>query len=111
MQLRPQTLCFPDPSYAVFKRNTVLERSYDVPSNISREEASKILVQQQREADALLKTQFEVCKKNMGEQLKYMGTSTVVRDIDFITKKLEGEDALMCESFCLPCVFLADLSQ
>ncbi|KAF7790649.1 hypothetical protein EIP86_001605 [Pleurotus ostreatoroseus] len=81
--------------YAVFKRNTVLERSYDVPSNISREEARKILVQQQREADALLKTQFEVCKKNMGEQLKNMGTSTVVRDIDFITKKLEGEDALI----------------
>ena len=31
----------------------------------------------------------------MGEQLRYMGTSTVVRDIDFITTALEGPDALM----------------
>lgn len=31
----------------------------------------------------------------MGDGLRYMGTSTVVRDIDFITKLLDGEDALM----------------
>ena len=31
----------------------------------------------------------------MGNQLKYMGTTTIVRDIDFITRTLEGEDALM----------------
>lgn len=31
----------------------------------------------------------------MGDQLKYMGTSTVARDIDYITTLLEGQDALM----------------
>lgn len=78
---------------------------------MSREEARTTLVQQQREADALLKTQFEVCKKNMGDQLRYMGTATVVRDIDFITRKLEGEDALMCATFRLLFVYLANASQ
>lgn len=78
---------------------------------MSREEARTTLVQQQREADALLKTQFEVCKKNMGDQLRYMGTATVVRDIDFITRKLEGEDALMCATFRLLFGCLANASQ
>ena len=53
-----------------------------------------ILVQQ-REMDALLKTIFEVCDQTMGDRLKYMGTATVVRDIDFMAKALDGEDALM----------------
>lgn len=78
---------------------------------MSRQDARQTLVQQQREADALLKTQFEVCKKNMGDQLRYMGTATVVRDIDFITRKLEGEDALMCEPFTPLFDYLANTSQ
>ena len=63
---------------------------------MSREEARTLLVQQQRNADALLKTQFALCNKTMGEQIRYMGTSTVVRDMDFMTQAIEGEDALMC---------------
>ena len=47
------------------------------------------------EADALYRTQFEICRATMHEQLKYMGTSTVVRDIDYITTQLEGPEALM----------------
>lgn len=49
----------------------------------------------QKEADALLKVQFDVCKETMGDQLRYMGTATVVRDLDFMTRILYGEDALM----------------
>ncbi|THG99485.1 hypothetical protein EW026_g2874 [Hermanssonia centrifuga] len=62
---------------------------------MSRKESRKLLIAQQREADVLYKTQFEVCDKTMGDLLRYMGTSTVVRDIDFITTQLEGEDALI----------------
>lgn len=92
----PATKCFPGPTtYSDFKRNTVLARSYDLASNASVEETRRRLIAQQKEADALLKTQFEVCAEAMGDSLKYMGTSTVVRDLDFITKALEGEDALM----------------
>ena len=47
------------------------------------------------EADALYRTQFEICRSTMRDQLKYMGTSTVVRDIDYITAQLEGPEALM----------------
>ena len=31
----------------------------------------------------------------MGDAIKYMGTSTVARDIDYLTTLLDGEDALM----------------
>jgi hypothetical protein len=58
-------------------------------------DARKSLIAQHREAEALYQTQFEVCAKTMGDQLKYMGTSTVVRDMDYITAQLEGPDALM----------------
>ena len=33
----------------------------------------------------------------MGETIRYMGTTSVVRDIDFIFKTLEGEDGKMCD--------------
>lgn len=41
------------------------------------------------------KTQFSVCQKVLGDELKYMGTTTVARDMEFITTKLDGENALM----------------
>ncbi|PSR71557.1 hypothetical protein PHLCEN_2v12566 [Hermanssonia centrifuga] len=96
LYLRPKTTCFTGgTNYADFQKNTILARSYEIASNMSRKESRKLLIAQQREADALYKTQFEVCDKTMGDLLRYMGTSTVVRDIDFITTQLEGEDALM----------------
>lgn len=53
------------------------------------------MLAEEREVEALMRTAFAQCVKTMGNELRYMGTSTVVRDIDFITKTLEGEDALM----------------
>lgn len=76
-------------------KNTVLSRSYDLASNASTQDVRQLLIAQQKEAEALYRTQFEICGKTMGDDLRYMGTSTVVRDIDFITKQLEGPDALM----------------
>ena len=94
---RPRTKCFPDPSfrYRDFAGNTVLTRSYDIASNLSASETRALLLANQRDAQALLKTQFEICNKTMGDKLRYMGTSTVVRDMDLITRALEGDDALM----------------
>ncbi|KAH8102176.1 Alpha/Beta hydrolase protein [Cristinia sonorae] len=92
----PQTRCFNDGntgSYANFIRNTVLERGYDVASNMSTAELRSMLLVKTAEADALLRTQFEICRQNMGEELRYMGTSTVVRDLDFMSKIFDGTDA------------------
>lgn len=50
---------------------------------------------QQREANALLKAAFAVCRQTMGNELKYMGTATVVRDLDFMAKTLDGPNAQM----------------
>lgn len=92
----PVVRCFDDQfTYAEFKRNTVLERSYDFASNQSHAEIRELLITQEREADALLKAQFSRCSKKMGDDLKYMGTTTVVRDMDLITRTLEGEEALI----------------
>ena len=81
--------------YTEFIRNTILDRSYDIASNISREEVREYLISQHTEAEALYRVRNGICEKSMRQTMKYMGTSTVVRDIDFITKKLGGDDALM----------------
>ena len=88
-------MCFLPKAYATFKRNTVLERSFDVASNLSVDQTRLILLQNERQSQALLEAQFDICKVAMGDQLRYMGTTTVVRDIDYISKALDGEDALM----------------
>ncbi|KAH9848513.1 Alpha/Beta hydrolase protein [Lenzites betulinus] len=92
----PRTQCFPSAAaHAAFVSNTVLDRGYDVGPNLTDPSNRDHLIQQQRDADALWQAQFEICGKNMGDQLKYMGTTNVVRDIDYITTLLEGEDALI----------------
>lgn len=92
----PRTQCFEDGGYKAFTEHTVLQRGFDIGlANASDPFLQERLIRSQREAEALFKTQVTVCKEVMGDQLRYMGTSTVVRDIDFITKELEGEDALM----------------
>lgn len=93
---RPRVDCFGSTeSRAAFMRNTVLDRSFDLGPNLTDPSLRENLLRQQKEADALYQAQFEICGKAMGEQLRYMGTTTVVRDIDFMTTVLEGEDALM----------------
>ncbi|KAH8108143.1 TAP-like protein-domain-containing protein [Cristinia sonorae] len=95
-ETRPATRCFDDLfTFVDFKRNTILERSYDFPTNASIEDIRKEVLIQQREADSLLKTIFDLCEVNMGDELKYMGTATVVRDLDFMAKALDGPDALI----------------
>ncbi|KAK7682660.1 hypothetical protein QCA50_014043 [Cerrena zonata] len=95
-ETEPTVRCFDNNfTHADFKRNTVLERSYDFATNQSYDEMRDLIIEQEKESDVLVRTQFSRCVKKLGEDLKYMGTSTVVRDIDFITRTLEGEDALI----------------
>lgn len=93
---RPSTNCFETPTRrALFRHNTILERGFQSPPNFTDPRTREFLIYQQQEAEALYRAQFALCAQTMGDKLKYMGTSTVVRDIDFITRALEGEDALM----------------
>ncbi|EMD36744.1 hypothetical protein CERSUDRAFT_114655 [Gelatoporia subvermispora B] len=91
----PQTECFPTPAdYLAFKAHTPLERGYDVHPNFTASNRAQ-LVRTQRELDALTEAQFAVCEKNMGHLLRYMGTASVVRDIDFMATAFGGEDVLI----------------
>ncbi|RPD76009.1 hypothetical protein L226DRAFT_522437 [Lentinus tigrinus ALCF2SS1-7] len=95
-QTEPATRCFPSPeARTAFIANTVLDRGYDVSPNLTDPANRYHLIQTQRDADALYKTQFAICGQTMGDQLRYMGTSTVSRDIDFMTTLLDGKDALI----------------
>ena len=76
-------------------QGTTLERGYDIASNASIADVRPGLLAQQDEADELFREQAAMCQKTMGQTIAYMGTSSVVRDLDLITTALEGEDALM----------------
>ncbi|KAJ7484005.1 hypothetical protein B0H11DRAFT_1196196 [Mycena galericulata] len=92
----PQVQCFDSTSdYNFFVANTVLQQGFTVASstNLSDPAIEAHLVQQSREFLALKKSQAELCAKNMGHELRYMGTATVVRDMDFMAQIFDGEDA------------------
>ncbi|KAJ7472158.1 hypothetical protein FB451DRAFT_1036968 [Mycena latifolia] len=91
----PQVKCFNSSTdYDSFVANTVLQQGFTVASssNLSNPALEAQLVEQAREFLALKKSQAELCAKNMGDELRYMGTATVVRDMDFISKIFDGED-------------------
>ncbi|KAJ7463036.1 hypothetical protein FB451DRAFT_1266699 [Mycena latifolia] len=92
----PQVKCFDSASdFNFFVANTVLQQGFTVKSssNLSDPALAAQLVEQSREFLALKKSQAELCAKNMGNELRYMGTANVVRDMDFMSKIFDGEDA------------------
>ncbi|KAF7331462.1 hypothetical protein MKEN_00024900 [Mycena kentingensis (nom. inval.)] len=95
----PQVACFESMSAAnLFTANTILENSFTIPSsNLSDSEVRAAvrteLTAQAREYIAVTKAQAKICAERMGEEVRYMGTATVVRDMDFIVRILDGEDA------------------
>ncbi|KAI0767486.1 TAP-like protein-domain-containing protein [Fomes fomentarius] len=92
----PTVRCFPsDEARAAFIANTVLDRGYDVGPNLTDPYNRFHLIEQQRDAEALYKTQFAICGQTMGDALRYSGTTSVVRDIDFISSRLDGNDSLI----------------
>ncbi|KAJ7598799.1 Alpha/Beta hydrolase protein [Mycena floridula] len=92
----PAVRCFPDPiAERIFLSNTVIEQGITVSSiaNLSSETLREELILQYEQFLAMKRAQAQLCEKNMGDELKYMGTATVVRDIDFMSKVFDGEDA------------------
>jgi pimeloyl-ACP methyl ester carboxylesterase len=93
----PRVRCFPKGvDYALFGANTVLDGGYEIPADPRSPGARESLLAQFVRANVLTKTQFDMCERTMGYIPKYMGTTAVARDIDFITTVLEGRGALMC---------------
>jgi len=92
----PKTQCFPDAlSRQIFQANTVIEQGFIVTSNYSDLTMRDNLIEQHRQFLALYETQAKLCAENMGEELKYMGTANVVRDIDFMATAFDGDYANM----------------
>jgi pimeloyl-ACP methyl ester carboxylesterase len=96
---RPQTKCFPDTiTHQLLYANTPFEQAYTVPNmaNLSDPMNHLALTEQSRLYLALAEARAGTCEGNMDvEDLKFMGTSTVVRDMDFLTQKLDGKGAKM----------------
>ncbi|KZT58680.1 hypothetical protein CALCODRAFT_451259 [Calocera cornea HHB12733] len=91
----PKTQCLPPGQNNALKAHTVLERNFDYSSRAVPEELRASLLRQQEEMDALVQVQYRMCAVNMGKKVRYMGTTTVVRDIEFVTRVLEGGEALI----------------
>ncbi|KAI0786975.1 TAP-like protein-domain-containing protein [Abortiporus biennis] len=92
---RPRIQCFDTDfmHYNGFVSNTILDRGFDVASNLSDSDLKSIVYRQQVEANAFLRTEMELCTKNEPEDLKYISTTLAARDLEFITRTIEGENA------------------
>ena len=71
----------------------MLERGFDLAPEPKSAEGLAHLLDQHRQLLALQETEFKKCGETMGDELKYMGTSTVVRDIEEMSRVLDGPDA------------------
>jgi hypothetical protein len=95
----PSTKCFRDgTTESLLLENTPIHAGYTVPNthNLSDPMNRYSLAEQQRQFLAVKAAQVMTCKENMNvDDLKYMGTTTVARDIDFMTTVFDGEDAKM----------------
>lgn len=80
-------------NYELFKAGTVLERGFDLAPDPTSDEGKLHLLDQHRQLLALQEAEFNVCAETMGDELRYMGTSTVVRDIAEIVRVLDGPEA------------------
>jgi hypothetical protein len=89
----------------LFLENTVLHQGWTVPNtvNVTDPVNKYALTVQARQFLAIKEAQAQLCHENMDvKDLAYMGTASVVRDIDFMTRVLDGEEAKM---FVLSCMY------
>ncbi|CAK5274325.1 unnamed protein product [Mycena citricolor] len=93
----PKLNCFGSAlGYETFKANTVLETTFLIPEDPFSSEGRAILIEQQRAALALERTQGLMCENAIGgEALGFMSTTTTVYDMEEISRILEGENALI----------------
>ncbi|SCV74062.1 BQ2448_6494 [Microbotryum intermedium] len=81
--------------HELFKAHTVLEHGFDVHPDPKSPAGRRHLIEQHQERMALMKAEYERCGKMMGDELRYMSTPTVARDIVEMTEQLEGKGALV----------------
>ena len=75
---------------------TVLDKTFEIPLKPSSEEGRATMVHQQKEALSLMQLQGELCSENMGaETLKWMGTTTLIRDMEHLKNAIDGDEALI----------------
>jgi hypothetical protein len=77
-------------------RETVMSKTFEVPLNPYSSEGRAVLVKQQKEALKLVELQAGVCAAEMGaEVLKWMGTTTLIKDIEYLKNTIDGKEALI----------------
>ena len=87
----PLVNCFGNKAnFELFKKGTILQDGTELPPDPWSRQGREHLADQARIQTALNKAKFERCAKQMGEELRHMSTSTVVRDIDFMSTVLDG---------------------
>ena len=75
---------------------TVLDKIFDVPPDPSSKEGKAVMVHQQKEALSLMQLQGELCAETMGaETLKWMGTTTLIKDMEYLKNAIDGAEALI----------------
>ena len=75
---------------------TVMDKTFEVPPSPSSEAGKAILVHQEKQALALMRLQAELCAENVGaETLKWMGTATLIKDIEHLKDTIDGKEALI----------------
>lgn len=90
----PRVECFPSTlDYELFKAGSVLERGFDIPKDPFSDEGRQHLLDQHRQLLSMQETEYTKCAETMGDELRYMSTTSVVRDIEEMSRVLEGPDA------------------
>ncbi|SCZ99208.1 BZ3500_MvSof-1268-A1-R1_Chr3-1g05878 [Microbotryum saponariae] len=92
----PLVECFSSTfDHELFKAHTVLEHGFDVHPDPKSPAGRRHLIEQHQERMELMKAEYERCGEMMGDELRYMSTPTVARDIVEMTEQLEGKGALV----------------
>ncbi|KAF8517932.1 hypothetical protein BU17DRAFT_76229 [Hysterangium stoloniferum] len=95
-ETEPSARCFEPGGYDLFrKKNSMLGRGFDAGPNLSDPATRNHMISQQQQAQGFYQAQFEVCARSRGDTLRFMGTTIVAKDIEFITRSLEGEHSLI----------------
>jgi pimeloyl-ACP methyl ester carboxylesterase len=95
---QPALACFPTYREAeLFRHNNVLSQGFNLPpGDPAAPENRAIILAQMRDWLALQQAQSEMClNATDADDMPYMSTATVARDIDYMATVLDGKDALM----------------
>lgn len=85
--------CFPD-KRAQDLYNLEHNWGYEI-GNLSTAAEQEVLREQLRVALSEAELMAELCEKYTGEPLRHVGTSTVVRDLEYFASVVEGKDTPM----------------